>query len=137
MSPRTRIIENSKNPAIGGGRTYVAPAVAALDVERAWRLAGQLVEDRRRLGLGHLPDAGGRLAAVNGLIGSSATRPASRSVNSMRRIVYRELRRRRALGKAVQALHEVLVGAAGGKVRHKMQSAECKVQNANARCNVR
>ena len=54
---------------MGGGRTYsISPLALAVHEERP---RGQLVEDPSRLRLGHLPESGGRLRAVKGLMGRS------------------------------------------------------------------
>ena len=76
MSSRTRIIENSKKPAIGGGRTYSVPCGLSMS-SRIARDASPS-SDVRASASGMLQMRAARPRST-GRIGSRATRPASRS----------------------------------------------------------
>ncbi len=85
MSSRTRIIENSKNPAIGGGRMYRVPLGPSMS-SRMQRDASP--SSTVRASASRMPQIRAARRAVTGRIGSRATSPASRSVNSSDRIRY-------------------------------------------------
>src|ERR1035437_6784893 len=78
MSPRTRIIENSKKPAMGGGSTQRVSPFFTASTRRA-RPAS--VSRTPRASSGVVFHALAAVSAVNGLMGSAATSPASRSEN--------------------------------------------------------
>ena len=83
MSPRTRIIENSKKPAIGGGRIQSVPFGPSMSRSSAREASPSRTV---RASASRMPHARAAARAVTGRIGSFATSAASRSLNSRRRI---------------------------------------------------
>ncbi len=85
MSDLIRIIENSKNPAMGGGRKNVrVPSGLSVSTRIARPASASRVFSASA---SPVPHAFAAAAAVKGRIGSCATRPASRSLKSMARIL--------------------------------------------------
>ena len=85
MSSRTRIIENSKKPAIGGGRMYSVPLGPSM--------SSRIARDARpsstvRASDSRMPQSLAARRAVTGRIGQPRDEPRLRSVNSSARIRY-------------------------------------------------